>query len=106
MLALSTSTPSKWKPTVLILGIPLLVVFFLGFIDEGYYDFRWMQDPGNWVALGLYWLAMILGECVIALLVPRSWPLTHKLWLIIGGGMVLGVLLMAGFLAFFSGFYR
>ena len=27
----------------------ILVTMFLFFIDEGYYDFRWMRDGGNWL---------------------------------------------------------
>ncbi len=32
----------------------LVIVLFLSYIDEGYYDFRWMSDPGSWVAFGMY----------------------------------------------------
>lgn len=32
----------------------LLMVLFFAFIDEGYYDFRWMSDPGSWAAFGIY----------------------------------------------------
>lgn len=106
MISLSSTPEQSWRPAIFILGIPLLVVCFLAFIDEGNYDLRWMQDPGNWIACGLYWLAMILGEFLVALLVPRSWPLKRKLWLIIGLGMCSGVLLMVGFWAFVTGFYR
>ena len=88
------------------LGLPLLLVFFMAFIDEGFYDFRWMRDPGNWIVVGLYWMAMILGELLIALLVPRSWSLHRKVWVITGLGMVSGLLLMVGFLAFVTGFIR
>jgi hypothetical protein len=31
----------------------LLIVLILSYVDEGYYDFRWMRDPGSWVAFGL-----------------------------------------------------
>ena len=33
-----------------------LIVNFLFFIDEGYYDFRWMHDAGNWFVFGIYCL--------------------------------------------------
>lgn len=26
----------------------------LMWVDEGYYDFRWMSDPWNWVIYGIY----------------------------------------------------
>ena len=32
----------------------LLIVMTLFFVDEGYYDFRWMADPGNWIVFGIY----------------------------------------------------
>lgn len=38
--------------------IPLLIAvsatLFLFYIDEGFYDFRWMADPGNWLVFGIY----------------------------------------------------
>ncbi len=33
-------------------------IFFLCFIDEGYYDFRWMKNLGNWVVFFLYWMIL------------------------------------------------
>jgi hypothetical protein len=32
----------------------LIIVFFLFFIDEGYYDFRWMKEWGNWLVFVIY----------------------------------------------------
>lgn len=32
----------------------LFIVLFFSFIDEGYYDFRWMTDPSGWLAFGIY----------------------------------------------------
>jgi hypothetical protein len=34
----------------------LLIVMFLFYIDEGYYDFRWMKDIGNWIAFFVYFI--------------------------------------------------
>ncbi|WP_313807471.1 hypothetical protein [Flavobacterium sp.] len=31
-----------------------LIAQFLFFIDEGYYDFRWMKDIGNWIVFFIY----------------------------------------------------
>lgn len=32
----------------------VVITFFLFYIDEGYYNFKWMKDPGNWMALVIY----------------------------------------------------
>lgn len=51
----------------------LFATLFLFYIDEGYYNFNWMQNPGNWIPffmyagaiLGIQLLAteVILGKC-------------------------------------------
>lgn len=38
----------------LFLTISILLTFLLCYIDEGYYDFRWMKDWGNWIAFAIY----------------------------------------------------
>ena len=36
--------------------------FFLCYIDEGYYDLRWMKDWGNWIAFALYVAVLFLAQ--------------------------------------------
>jgi hypothetical protein len=45
----------------------LIIVLFLFFIDEGYYDFRWMKDWGNWIVFGMYSLIFF----------PIQWIISH-----------------------------
>jgi hypothetical protein len=45
----------------------LLIVMFLFFIDEGYYDFRWMKDPGNWFVFMIYMIIFF----------PVQWGISH-----------------------------
>jgi hypothetical protein len=45
----------------------LLIVLFLFYIDEGYYNFRWMMDWGNWFVFGLYMLIFF----------PIQWAISH-----------------------------
>lgn len=47
----------------------LLIVLFLFFIDEGYYDLRWMRDWGNWFVFGIYLLIFY----------PVQWLISHFL---------------------------
>lgn len=42
------------------LAIAMVITLFLFYIDEGYYDFRWMKYGGNWVAFFIY-VAVIYG---------------------------------------------
>ena len=49
--------------------IPVIVAFFtanlLFFIDEGYYDFRWMLKPWNWVIFFIYSAFLFSGQLLI-----------------------------------------
>lgn len=44
-----------------------LIVMFLFFIDEGYYDFRWMKEPGNWLVFVIYMIIFF----------PIQWGISH-----------------------------
>lgn len=50
----------------------ILIVMTLFFIDEGYYDFRWMKDIGNWVVFGLYVIVIFPIQYVLAYLFFRK----------------------------------
>ena len=44
-----------------------LIVMFLFFIDEGYYDFRWMKEAGNWFVFVIYMIIFF----------PIQWGISH-----------------------------
>lgn len=48
----------------------VLITMILFFIDEGYYDFRWMLSWGNWIVFGIY----------IILLFPVQWLISRFLF--------------------------
>ncbi len=48
----------------ILLIVSFLFVNFLFFIDEGWYDLRWMKQPGNWLAFALY-LGILFGSQMI-----------------------------------------
>ena len=60
----ATTLPSKTqnRSFLVFLSSALGIAFLFGFIDEGYYDLRWMNNIGNWIALGMYALMMLLGQ--------------------------------------------
>ncbi|HAQ21441.1 MAG TPA: hypothetical protein DCR40_19755 [Prolixibacteraceae bacterium] len=40
--------------------IATVITLFLFYIDEGYHNFRWMLNVGNWIAF-LFYVAVIYG---------------------------------------------
>lgn len=42
------------KVLTISISSALLVSLMLFYIDEGYYDFRWMSNVGNWIAFVVY----------------------------------------------------
>ncbi len=44
---------SNWV-VILIFLFTISIVLFLFYIDEGYYSFSWMQDPGAWIVFFIY----------------------------------------------------
>lgn len=51
------------------LWIPVVIAFvaaqFLFFVDEGYYDFRWMSKWGNWIVFFIYFAFLLGGQLLI-----------------------------------------
>lgn len=47
------------------------VTLFLFFIDEGYYNFNWMVDAGNWLAFFLYVVLLFTGQLLLIRLLFR-----------------------------------
>lgn len=33
----------------------LAFILFMGYSDEGYNDWRWLQDAGSWITLFIFW---------------------------------------------------
>jgi len=68
-----------------------LLTQFLFFIDEGYYDFRWMAEPSNWIIFVIYFGLIVMGQLTIAKLTGRFKFNLLKSWVIFfaGSGMML-----------------
>ena len=48
-----------------------VVVMFLFYIDEGYYDFRWMNEWGNWVVFCIYLILVFPLMWLLAFIFTR-----------------------------------
>ena len=55
------------------LAISVLLTLFLFYIDEGYYNFRWMLEPGAWFVFVLYSGMFFIGQLAsVSLLFPNT----------------------------------
>jgi len=78
----------------IILLVSLGVTLLLFFVDEGYYDFRWMKDPRNWLAFLIYTTALTAGQVVVHEIVLRKYFGVYKPILTHVGGVVLGMIVL------------
>ncbi|MBP7166455.1 MAG: hypothetical protein KBB64_02195, partial [Bacteroidia bacterium] len=45
--------------------VAFVITNLLFFIDEGYYDFRWMKEAGNWFVFLVYVLIQFAGQLAV-----------------------------------------
>ena len=65
---------SEWK----VVGGSVLVALFLFFIDEGYYNFNWMLDIGNWIVFVVYVLMISFSSLVFHEIILRKYKGRRK----------------------------
>lgn len=58
----------------IIILFSFLITQFLFFIDEGYYDFRWMKSVGNWLVFFIYFLIIAAFQLVVFLILQKYKP--------------------------------
>ncbi|MCB9232534.1 MAG: hypothetical protein H6581_12765 [Bacteroidia bacterium] len=80
----------------LLVVVAVLCTHFLFFIDEGWYDFRWMNQTGNWVAFFIYAGGLFLGEMAVNTLIPKSYVNPMRLVVVTLLGLPLGLTLLLG----------
>ena len=86
MNSLSTGLTNRSKQMLISVVTALSITLFLFYIDEGYYDLRWMKEPGNWMIFVVYVLFMLGGQIMISRLFfqkPEGWL---KIILTVAGG--------------------
>lgn len=47
------------------LALSVLVTLFLFYIDEGYYNFKWMLNIGNWLIFMIYVFILFLSQMAV-----------------------------------------
>jgi hypothetical protein len=72
---------------ILPLFIAFVITSFLFYIDEGFYDFRWMLNIGSWIVL-LFYVAVIY---VIQLILVLPFYSVATKWIISAEKIILAV---------------
>lgn len=91
----------SFSPVVFI--SPLLVVMLLFFIDEGYYDFRWMRQSANWLVFIVYYSGFLVTHYFAFRFFKNKYSGAELRWLVCGVGIPSGLFLVLGFF-FLMGF--
>lgn len=64
------------------------IILFLAFIDEGYYNFNWVYDPGSWVAVLIFSTIVLLFQVILFRILLRKDPFIGKLFSYLTIGLV------------------
>lgn len=90
----------KRKKGILTFAISsILITMFLFLIDEGFYNFKWMADPGNWVAFIIYSVPMFLIQLGIYNLALNHYRGPGKSFISVTAGTALSLLLVISILS-------
>lgn len=85
------------KEFLICLTAAITTTFFLFFIDEGYYNFKWMESFGNWVAFIIYVVGFLTGQLFAHEIILRFYKGANKLFLTILTGIPFGLIFVLGF---------
>lgn len=59
---------------ILPLFVSIVITLFLCYIDEGYYNFKWILNLGNWVVFFVYVSVIYLAQLILIVPVFRFAP--------------------------------
>lgn len=93
-------TPARQKQELLIqAAISLMIVLYVSYIDEGYNDFRWMKNPGDWIFFFLYSGFLFGIQLLASRLVLTNYHGRGRVLisLLIGLGGLMGLIFLIGF---------
>lgn len=90
-----TQTRAKSNNWILILATFLVTNFFF-YIDEGYFNFSWMTNWGNWVMFVVYFAFIYTGQWALTKIAWRfePSPLSYIFGITLGTFIGTGVLIL------------
>ena len=83
---------SKDNAVLAMVAYSVVFTMFLFFIDEGYYNFNWMQDPGNWAVFPFYAIPILLFGLFIHYVVLMKYKGSAKIALSLFLGSIAGII--------------
>ncbi|PLX04171.1 MAG: hypothetical protein C0595_04475 [Marinilabiliales bacterium] len=91
---------SEKRQIIILLIASTLISLFLFYIDEGYYDFNWMNNIGNWIAFMFYTFGIFGGQILFSKIILKKISLKLNLILSIILGSIFSLwFLILGFLS-------
>ena len=90
------SGKSKTNDVLILFLSAAAISFLLFYIDEGYFDFRWMKNPSNWIAFAAYVLMLFVGQLAVLKLFLSKYRGGGKLAISMVGGTALVMLILFG----------
>lgn len=94
MKAKTTTSEGEIAKFIWPLLIAVVITLFLFYIDEGFYNFKWMLNIGNWIAFLIYVSVIYGAQLILTLPLFRFAPqfiLTVTKFILI----ILGILFLA-----------
>ena len=88
--------PKTYGRAILLFGT-LMVTHFLFYIDEGYYDFRWMRDIGNWIMFLIYTIVLSSLQLLVFEVTSRIYRRRGSVVVSVIAAWAVTFLLLAGF---------
>ena len=59
------------------LVLALSATFYGFYLDEGYFNFDWMDKTTNWITFSIYVTTMFIGQLVVRLFLDRVFVQLH-----------------------------
>jgi hypothetical protein len=92
---MSKDSSSSIRQDIIPIAVAIIVTFILFWMDEGYYDLRWMKNIAGWVMFLFYTGGLVLGELMVSSFLFAKQPVIRKTVLTVVAGIPLGLLFTA-----------
>jgi hypothetical protein len=91
-MKISLSEDTKEFLVYFLSAIGITLILF--FIDEGYYNFNWMMNIGNWIAFLIYVTGLLVGQFLSNYFILRKYKGEKKTLLTTIIGIPIGILMI------------
>ena len=82
------------KQAYILLGSSVIITLFLFYIDEGYYNFKWMLQLSNWFAFVIYIIHIFGFQLLVLKLIGKIFSSQISTFLSIIIGAIIGLILV------------